>query len=72
MSQGKPQPDRYLNVAPGSTVVVRDEEWLVTAVERVGNAYTYDHGTDMRTAYAEFESRLRGQVPDENRGSPND
>ena len=34
MSQGQLQPGSRLNVAPGSTVVVRDEEWLVTAVEQ--------------------------------------
>ena len=32
MSQGQ-----QLNVAPGSTVVVRDEEWLVTSVEKTGD-----------------------------------
>ncbi|RLP06069.1 helicase-related protein [Propionibacterium australiense] len=32
MSQGQ-----QLNVAPGSTVVIRDEEWLVTSVEKTGD-----------------------------------
>lgn len=33
MSRGKP----HLSAAPGSTVVVRDEEWLVTSVEKTGD-----------------------------------
>ena len=31
------KPDGRLNVAPGSVVVVRDMEWLVTAVESTGD-----------------------------------
>ena len=38
MSQGQQlQLGSRLNVVPGSTVVVRDEEWLVTAVEQAGD-----------------------------------